>query len=340
MRIGMICRSDNSGLGSLSYEFSQHLKPYIKKVLLVSNGVYQTFPDRYAEFETRTVKPQSSFTFEDKEWLTTDIDILFSIETFYDWSTLRITRKKNIKSVLMTMIEMTLDPIPLCPDVFLCPSKLDFDYFKRILPGNTHYLPVPMNTDKLKWKERKTAEVFVHSASHGGVAGRKGTGLLLEAMNYVKSDIKLQIYSWTPILAAKQDSRIEIKLQNFKNYWQVWQEGDVLVYPQDYNGICLPIVEAMSSGLGVITTNIYPFNEYMPKELLFEPVSHYKTRCHMGLIEVDAVKIHPKDIAMKIDEYAHQDISKFSHYGKKYAEEHSWNALLPKYVELFKNLLV
>ena len=49
MRIGIIARYDNSGLGTMCWEYARHLKP--AKVLLVANGVYQTFPERFEEFE-------------------------------------------------------------------------------------------------------------------------------------------------------------------------------------------------------------------------------------------------------------------------------------------------
>src|SRR3990167_10513521 len=114
----------------------------------------------------------------------------------------------------------------------------------------------------------------------------------------VKADVKFIIYSWRPF--ESNDSRLEVKVQNFKNYWQIWREGDVLVYPQDYNGICLPIIEAMSSGLGVITTDIFPFNEYMPKELLFSPSGFRKVSAQRGCISTEGAIIEPKVLAKKI----------------------------------------
>ena len=59
MNIGMICRADNSGLGSLSREFANHINP--KKVLIVANGVFKTFRERYARFETQIARPCSFF---------------------------------------------------------------------------------------------------------------------------------------------------------------------------------------------------------------------------------------------------------------------------------------
>jgi len=333
MKIGLIARACNSGLGSLSREFADHLNP--KKVLITSNGVFKTFPERYARFETQIARPGLPFMDGEKDWLVKDIDVLLSIETFYDWSIIAHCRRAGIKTALITMCEMTPELLPRNPDLFLCPSKLDYDIFKRF-GIQRQYIPIPLNTEKLVWRRRAKAEVFIHSASHGGMNNRKGTHLLIEAMKYVRSPISLIIYSWIPFEC--DDSRVKIRLQNFENYWQVWKEGDVLAYPQDYNGICLPIVEAMASGLGVITTDIYPFNEYMPKELLFKPKEMYRTRAQFGAIEMDAAKIDPHDIAVKIDEVYGMDLGKFSDYGKKWAYKNSWEILLPQYKDALQKL--
>ena len=155
-------------------------------------------------------------------------------------------------------------------------------------------------------------------------------------MKYVKSDIKLIIYSWKNL--STQDPRVLIRKVNFRNYWQIWREGDALVYPQDYNGICLPVVEALASGMAVISTDIFPFNEYLPKDLLFKPRKMYRTRADKGLLEVDAAIISPKDIAQKIDFIANKDISEYSEYGRKWAEKNNWFSLLPKYEKALQEL--
>ena len=330
IKIGLIARSDNSGLGTLSWEFARHIKPH--KILLVENEVYRTFPERFKDFNTKSVDRQ--MTQELKEWLTDGIDILLTLETFYDWSIIHTCREKKVKSVLYTMYEMTRDPVPMHPDWYLCPSKLDYEVFKD--RDHVKYLPVPVATDRIIWKQRTHANHFIHSASHGGIKFRKGTPMLLEAMKSVKSDIRLTIYSWQPFTTI--DPRVEVKVVNFKNYWQIWREGDVLVYPQDYNGIALPVVEALASGLGVMTTDIFPFNEYVPNGMLFGHDGLYRTRAGVGLIPTDAARMNPKYIAEKIDEWAGKDISELSLYGKEWAEQNSWSALLPKYVQFFQEV--
>ncbi len=330
MRLGMICRFDNSGLGSLSWEFARHLKP--SKVLLVENAVFQTFPERYAELTTRRVPGGSTMSQDDRNWILEDVDVLLSIETFYSYDLVRDAKQKGVKTVLVTMFEMMPDQVPIRPDHYLCPSTLDY----KVLSGPKTYLPIPLATDRLIWNERKEAKTFIHTASHGGMNGRKGTGLFIEAMKYVKSDIKVLINTWNPFVC--EDPRVEVRQKNFKNYWQAWREGDVLVYPQDYNGICLPVSEAFASGLGLVTTDIEPFNEWLPEECLFKPTSMYKTRAAHGLIEVDAAKIDPQVIAAKIDEIAGMDLRPMSAKGKKYAQENSWDVLLPKYQSFLESI--
>lgn len=329
MRLGLIARYGNSGLGTLSWEFARHLNP--AKVLLITNGVEQLFPERYSQYNTQRAR-QPFFMFPDEiDWITEGVDTVLSFETFYNWRVISHARKKKVKSVLVTMAELFPEKIPIMPDLFICPSKLDMD----IVPDPKVFLPIPVATDRLVWRERKRANLFIHTASHGGIDDtRKGTGFLLEAMKYVKSDIKLRIYTWRDF--EVKDPRIEVVAANFKNYWQLYREGDVLIYPQGANGICLPINEAMASGMGVITTDQYPFNEYFPKELLFKPRTFEKIRYGGNFREVENPIIDPQILAAKIDECAGKNISTLSLYGQKWAEENSWDKLLFKYLNILK----
>lgn len=325
-RIGLIVRASNTGLGTLSFEYARHLRP--EKVIIVTNGVEKLFPERYSDSEVRRAQQPFHLTPEEMEWITDGVDWVLSFETFYNWRVISHARAKKVKTALLTMAELFPERVPIHPTLFLCPSALDME----IVPEPKVRIDVPVATDRIKWRRRGKAKHFIHTASHNGINGRKGTLPLIEAMKSVKSDIKLTIYSWQDFSVA--DPRIEVKAMNFKNYWQLYEEGDVLVYPQGANGICLPIVEAMSAGMGVITTDISPFNEYMPKELLFGHDGLKKIRFGGNLREVDDPLISPRLIAEKIDEWAGKDIGEFSDYGKKWAEKNSWDKWLPKYQEI------
>lgn len=331
VKIALIARMDNSGLGTLSWEFARNLKPH--KVLLVDNDANQSFPERYSDFDNRIAK--TSIQGQLRDWLLDDVDVLLSIETFYDWSLIKDCRRKNIKTALYTMIEMSPDPLPLVPDLCICPSKIDVDRFadyRHVL------IPPPVALDRIHWKKRTKATTFIHTASHGGVRGRKGTGVFLDAIKQVKADVKFIIYTWKGGIDF-YDKRTEIKTVNFKNYWQLWREGDVLVYPQGANGICLPIIEAMTAGMGVITTDFYPFNEYMPKDLLFPIKGFKKIKFGGNLTEVDDPIFDAESIANKIDEYANKSIEKYSLYGLQWGKENSWEKLYGKFREALMQVM-
>ena len=101
VKLAFIARADNSGLGTLSREFARHLKP--EKVLIVQNGVYEIYPERYSEFPTRVVSARGTITKEDKDWLLDGVDVLFSLETFYDWGIIKDCREKKVKTTLYTI---------------------------------------------------------------------------------------------------------------------------------------------------------------------------------------------------------------------------------------------
>jgi len=337
MKLGLIARHDNSGLGSLSLEFARHLKP--TKVLLVSNGVYQTFPERYADFDTRRIPAREEMTRADIDWLFDGTDVILSFETFYDLGFVWKAHRASKKTALVTMCEMQHEKVQAnhMPDLLICPSSLDMELYEQHFPSVPKVsIAPPIATDRLVWKQRRTATHFVHTSSHGGLRGRKGTSIIIEAMKQVKADIKLTIYSWKPIVCA--DPRVEVKVQNFRNYWQCWQEGDVLVYPQGANGISLPCQEAFASGLAVVTTDQRPFNEWLPKRPLFAPIGWTKARMGKDLIVVDEPIIDPTVLAAKIDEIAGIDITAESEAGRRWAEANSWDALLPKYLEALNSL--
>lgn len=333
MRLGLIARPDSAGLGTMSWEYARHLKP--AKCLLVYLRE-QNFPERFSEFPCRKVVG-SDWSDADIAWFLDGIDVLLSIETFYCHRIVEAAKRKGIKTVLITMYEMQTVNLMAIPDLFLCPSPLDLTIYQQRWPNiPAKYLPVPVATDRLIHTLHKTAKTFIHTASHGGIGGRKGTGVLLEAMKLVKSDIKLRIFTWGGF--KTDDPRISVEQRNFKNYWQAWREGDVLVYPQGANGICLPIIEAMASGLGVITTDFYPFNEYMPKSLLVKPASWRKHRFGNNLLEVDDPVLSPIDIAAKIDEVSNMSIESVSRYGRAWAQKNSWEKLLPLYTQILEDL--
>lgn len=222
----------------------------------------------------------------------------------------------------MPMYECTNFPLPYFPDLILSPSLLDLDYY----PGST-LVTVPVDTTRLKPRIRSKAEVFVHNAGNGGLGGRNGTRELLEAMQHVKSPIKLILRSQVPI-KVPNDPRIDFRQGTFEN---IWDEGDVFVFPEKFNGLSLPIQEAFASGMLVMSSDRHPFNKWLPVEPLIPVDNYHKERL---AVEFDMAELSPVAIARAIDYWYDKDITKFSKRGVDWGVDNSWIKLGPIYKKL------
>jgi len=246
-------------------------------------------------------------------------DTLIFFETAFDWTVIKKARERGVKTILMPMYECTPSPLPYHPDTIICPSKLDLDYYQE---GREVVVPV-----SVKWKQRDTARVFVHNAGNGGLGGRNGTKELLEAMKYVKSPIKLIVRSQTPI-KEYNDLRIEYRIGTFDD---IWNEGDVFVFPEKFNGLSLPLQEAFASGMLVMCGKRYPMTEWLPNEPMIPVLKYTKESIAR---QFDCAQYDPVMIAKTIDEWYNYDITAFSLLGKTFNENNNWSVWKEKYKTL------
>jgi glycosyltransferase involved in cell wall biosynthesis len=122
------------------------------------------------------------------------------------------------------------------------------------------------------------------------------------------------------------------------NRTTLFEEGDVFVFPHKFDGLSLPIQEAMAAGMPIITTDFFPFNEMLPKELLFAPDDVGKAKLCEDCRNIDLHFIYPKLLAQKIDEWANKDITQYSLQANRMVEELDWGKMLPKYKSLIEKV--
>ena len=170
----------------------------------------------------------------------------------------------------------------------------------------------------------------MHNAGNGGTYGRNGTRELLDAMKYVSSPIKLLVRSQTKEYYSS-DSRVRILKKQVK-FEDLWQLGDVFIFPEKFNGLSLPLQEAYASGMLVMCGDRFPMNDWLPPAPLIKVASEERT--NIVNVPFKSAVYEPKDIALKIDEWYDRDIREYSHTGKEWAERNSWTSLKPKYIEI------
>lgn len=330
-KLGLIARSDNSGLGTLSLEFYENLKPYIGKIVIVQNGVYKSFPERFPGARV-THRELSS---EDIDWLLEGVDSILTFETPYSDRLFREAKKRGVRSILIPMYECTPSFSAIGhPDLILCPSKLDLDFYK---PEKKHtevkYLPIPVNRKRLSFNQKRRAKTFLHNAGHGGLAERNGTNELLAAIPMVQSDVKFIINTQRKINYSHP--KVEMRVGNVLNYWDLWRDGDVFVFPHKFDGLSLPIQEALSVGMPVLSTAIYPFTTFLPNEWFFNPDQVIQTKVSGTMNQqIDFAIVRPEEVAKKIDEFADKDIREDSMTANRIASGFDWNRLREDYRKL------
>ena len=325
-RLGIIGFASNSGLGTLSWEFTEHLKP--ARVLLAQT--------RYAEFPDRFPNSRRGITNENIEWLLSGIDVLLAFETPVDWNIFKLARKRGVKTVLMPMYECMPASWPAYPDVVLCPSKLDLRIFRAELRERCQvkYLPVPINRKRIPFKQRSRARVFEHHAGHGGLLSRNGTYELLAAIPMLRSNAKIIIYSQRKL--DFEHPKVEIRNGNFENYWDLWGNGDVFVFPHKFDGLSLPIQEALSSGMPVLSSTMEPFTGWLPHDWFITPDETTEMKVFQRYVSVAVMG--PQRIAEMIDAWYDKDIRADSAKADKLATALDWAQLKGSYISFFNNL--
>lgn len=338
VRIGIIARCDNSGLGVMTFDFFRNL--VVSKVLLISAS-YENYHDRFDGYEgTQVIKCARGMpALEEIDLFLEDIDVVVAFETPYNWNIFSRAKEKGVKSVLIPMYEWEPpnDQFPAMPDLFLCPSKLDLDEMPKGEPKV--FIPTPINREILPFKRRTEAKTFIFNNGHGGFGGRNSLAEFLQAIPLVKSDVQFLIRSQVPFEPIN-DARVIVQMEEL-NYEDLWNEGDVYLHLHKYDGLSLPLNEAMSSGIIPIAPDFYPHNEFLPKEVLFEPEAEARVTLMPNFRDITTHLISPVAIAKKIDEVASwssEQIGALSDRMNELADEHSWKVLKPQIIHTLNAL--
>lgn len=387
LRVGSLVFATSQGLGYLAKSFFDH--GVITDAVVIRHGRRPENEDWFPG-QPRCPDLQRGKTF--LQDFCCQMDVMLFFETPFVWELIPFCREYGVKTAIMPMHECMPKRIPYQPDLWLCPSALDMQWVSpRIharMAGNdivcpeSKFLPVPV---EVPWRQRTKAEIFVHNAGWGGLKGRNGTAELMEALHYVKSSARFIIRSQEKLedrygkhaCPGVEGSRLDYRVGTFPSS-QLWEEGDVFIFPERFNGLSLPLQEARAAGMLVMATDRFPMNTWLPSNVhdsfssgihqvdndkcpLNDPetfinqvVSGLPCSCPSPLIPVadfrrscvaarcadfDEAILDPLAIAQKIDEWYGKDLTEYSLQGREWAKSMSWEALKPRYMEVLESLL-
>jgi hypothetical protein len=353
MRVGAPIYACDSGLGVLAKSFVG--SEVVNAPFVVEHAHHTTHRDWYPGAPSAPIReletPRNRKLIE--EWACS-LDVLVTFETPFCHWLYDHCRRMGIPSVLMTMFECTFEKMKSVPDQFWCPSLLDMEYFsywtrrESILPFEEGYVarvngrassqttvftPVPVD---VPWRQRDRAETFVFNNGNGGLKGRNGAADVLAALDYVKSNAKFIIRSQGNTAKIVHP---RIRYEGVVPYDQLWVEGDVLIFPERFNGLSLPLQEARAAGMVVMCGDRFPMNTWLPKEPLLPVKGYHRERVGPPYNEYDCAEFDPKAIAAKIDEWFGRDVLEYSRQGREWVASMSWVALKPGYMNLIEDLV-
>jgi hypothetical protein len=308
MRLGIIARSDNTGLGNQTKELVDMLKP--TKILLIDSTPFNKnnqHPEWYKDYDC--IRSTGFPALQQIKLFLKEVDAVISCETFYDQNFVRYAKKYGVKTILQYNYELfsnlAAPNLPL-PDILLSPSVWHIEHVKKLFGNQSKVIHLPPPTSPLIFSGAKEINMskdhnrILHIAGKKAAKDRNGTNTVLEMLKYSKADYELVVRSQSEIETNIKDSRLTIEIGNPDNREDMYSGFDAMVLPRRYAGLCLPMNEALLSALPVFMTDISPNDHILPKEWLIKSFSlgTFRTKVRIELFEAN-----PRELAYSVDNY-------------------------------------
>jgi hypothetical protein len=333
-RLGLIARADQGGIAAQTWQFARRMRP--EKILVVhtehdTRG--KADPKIYGGLAPDVRSCRRAPRRMDAEWLTQDIDVIFTVECFYGNEIPYTAARKGVKTVIQGNPEMTGFG-EVC-DVMLAPTKWRLD----ALPHDPRLLPFPTDFELLTPNDAPRDEIrHLYHVSSSAMCDRNGTRLLIESLGRVRHELTLSIRGGQ---AGKTEhcGLVTVKWLGHHNgmFFEHWSSDfDALVLPRRYGGLCLPMQEAATMGLPIITLDVEPQRDWLPTASLVPAVVESRENMRGG--QFDIYRCDPRRLAGSINQMI-EDPGTAAYMRERslaWAQSISWEALSDHYNDVFR----
>lgn len=347
----MIGYSSNTGLGYQTRDFYKNIGA--DKVLIANLEKFNGMPvDHSWAYQPRVCNGIP--TRADIEWVVDGMDVVFCCETPLNFYLFEYAKKQGVKTVMQYNFEFLRyirEPKLIAPDVLASPSFWKIPEVEKLGIAEVVYLPVPIDIKRIPYRVAPKVETLVHVMGRAAMNDRNGTKEFLKlALDSRMKDYKFLMYAQKPterstqqefdsimrvfhLMKSKLRNRIEIRY-DVKSNADLYAEGEVMVMPRKYAGLCLPLWEALSSGMPVVMTDISPNNKVLPKQWLcdthFSGDSGLSNGIDMFSADIDSLVETVKWIS---NNYEISNVK-----ARSMAESMSWDARRDSYIKLFERI--
>lgn len=350
MQIGLLAYATNTGLGHQTMEFHRHMNPAKTLVADLSrfNGM-KTHRQWYPDGRFTRMRPTNI----ELDWLVEGMDIVFVAENPMGYHLFESATNQGVVSVQQYNYEF-LDYFHhgylAKPTVLAAPTTWNIDVVREQGWAPVTLCPVPVNTAVLPYRERDTCKTFAHIIGRPAAHDRNGTLEFLKAAKILGPEFAYKVYYqrssggqrsalYRPIsnFIRTQCRELNVKvIVNTPDYHTLYTD-DVLVIPRKYGGLCLPMQEALASGMPVVMTDVSPNNAVLPREWLAESTSlgDFTAKTTVEMFEANA-----ESLAERMRQFADPTyVREASRRAAGIAQGFSWETLAPRYTEFFTSLL-
>lgn len=334
MRLGLLARSENRGLGLQSWEFFRHLP--VTKTLVVDMGElsrgFPTFHERYGD-STSVVSYQDGGLDEaaTRHWLR-DLDVVFTVETLYDPRFHTWANDAGVATVIQLNPEF-IKPDVFEPTVWWAPTTWRLDS----IGVEAVHVPVPVALDRFTEVTPASDEGplrVLHVVGHRATADRNGTQLVHQALRYARKAVDLRVITQDDRLIPfrqRPPHQTKVVFNGVKDYWELYRDANVLLLPRRYGGLSLVVQEAAAAGLALVLTDCSP-NETWPS-VRVPARQRGGVKAPGGL--VPAYEARPQAIAAILEQFTddRELVRERQRAARAWAEQNSWDRLRPLYLQ-------
>lgn len=347
LRVGLIARAEQRGLGILTAAFYRHMRP--DRTLVVDMGpLAGGFVPDFGQYPDATVVPFDGHymqaevaghtlrgTPDDFRWWLAGLDVVYSAETFYDWRLVEWADQLGVATVLHAMPEFyrhATDPFMPRPTQVWNPTCWRMD----LLPPGSPVVPVPVEDDVWPLRPAGTDGPLqvVHVAGHRAAGDRNGTLLLLAAAQRCHQPMDITVHCQDanlPVVRPRAGAvRLRMVAGGQPHRTDLYAGGQVLVLPRRYGGLCMPAQEALGAGLALAMPQCPPNPETWP---LVGLRGRWDARQPTPSGGVRSFSADPAVMARAMDSLARRPAYLAEMQGRavEWARAHSWTELAPVY---------
>ena len=312
MTFGIIARCDNTGLGNQTRDLVRMLNP--DRILLVNSTKFNNNKQYPEWYDGYNVTMTNGFPTKQEVAIFMDgLNSVLTCETFYHPHFINLAQRRKVKTLMQYNYEfldhLNKPDMPL-PTYMISPSywKVDETIAKFGNETKVVHIPPPIYVDDFKSVREnnmsKDHKRILHIGGKAASQDRNGTQTVIDMLRHSKADYELVIRSQSELNINYKDSRLTVEVSNIDSRSEMYNGFDAMVMPRRYAGLCLPMNEALVSGLPVFMTDISPNNQILPSDWL---VSSSKVSTLMTRVKLDVYEADVRELAKKIDRYVNSD---------------------------------